>query len=162
MQIQDLARFNSNGKEQLPPLMDSSPYNNNETKTTIGDSSHVTCFNENNNIVDDRFENPMLTSSYSSNPCYGTISPVSWTQNLSHQSTQIRNSSQSSEESMLKMLIENNETKNQKDHHECDYDVDIDISTMMYSNEMFQRSYENEEYSSTSMGHFDNGCLWSF
>ncbi|XP_058773228.1 NAC domain-containing protein 92-like [Vicia villosa] len=162
MQIQDLARFNSNGKEQLPPLMDSSPYNNNETKTTIGDSSHVTCFNDNNNIVDDRFENPMLTSSYSSNPSYDTISPVSWTQNLSHQSTQIGNSSQSSEESMLKMLIENNETKNQKDHHECDYDVDIDISTMMYNNEMFQRSYVNEEYSSASMGHFDNGCLWSF
>lgn len=158
MHIQDLVRFNSKGKEQLPPLMDSPPYNNNETKTTFGDSSHVTCFNDNNNIVDDRFENPMLTSSYSSNPSYDTIS---WTQNLSHQSTQIGNSSQSSEESMLKMLIENNETKNQKDQ-ECNYDVDIDISTMIYNDEMFLSSYVSEEYSSASIGHFDNGCLWNF
>ena len=145
MHIEDLVRFNSIGKELLPPLMDSSPYNS-ETKATIKDSSHVTCFNE-PNLIDDyqstqdndnnivgSFDTPMLTSSYSSNPSYDNISPLSWTPSLSHQSTQVGNSQS----------------------------FDVDISSIMYSNEMFQRSYVNEEYSSALVGHFDTGCIWNF
>jgi hypothetical protein len=183
MHIQDLASFNSIGKEQLPPLMDSPP-NNSETKNTIGDSSHVTCYNDpnligynqrtqkdnDNNIVD---ETPMLASSYSSNPSYdnnNNISPASWTPTtMSHQSKQIGNSHSSDcfmvqEQSMLKMLIDENngtstKTKNQK-AQECDFDVDI--SSMMYNNEMFQRPYVSEEYSSSSIGHYESGYLWNF
>lgn len=171
MHIQDLVRFNSIGKE-LPPLMDSSP-NNSELKSTIGDSSHVTCFNQNliedsqriqNDNIIDSFESPILTSSYSysSNPYDNNISSASWTQNLSHQSTQVVNSKSSDcfmvqEQSMLRMLIENHgtstKTKFEKDQ-ECDFDVDI--SSMIYNNEMFQ---VNQEY---SIGHLDNGFLWNF
>jgi len=140
MHIEDLVRFNSIGKELLPPLMDSSPYNS-ETKATIEDSSHVTCFNEpnlidehrstqdNDNNIAGSFDTPMLTSSYSSNPSYDNISPISWTPSLSHQSTQVGNSQS--------------------------FDVDI-------SYEMFQRSYVNEEFSSDLVGHFDTGCLWNY
>jgi hypothetical protein len=68
------------------------------------------------------------------------------------------------EQSMLKMLIDENngtstKTKNQK-AQECDFDVDI--SSMMYNNEMFQRPYVSEEYSSSSIGHYESGYLWNF
>ncbi|XP_045811376.1 NAC domain-containing protein 92-like [Trifolium pratense] len=175
MHIQDLVSFNSIGKEQLPQLMDSPPYNS-ETKNTIGDSSHVTCLSDpnlidynqrtqdiDNNIV---YETPMLASSYSSNPSYGnSISPTSWAPTLSHKSKQIGNSHSSDcyivqEQSMLN---ENNgtstKTKNKK-AQECDFDVDI--SSMMYNNEIFQRPYVSEEYSSDSIGHFESGYLWNF
>nr|QSD99862.1 NAC family transcription factor [Melilotus albus] len=180
MHIQDLVTFNSIGKELLPPLMDSSPYNSETKTTTIGDSSHVTCFNDpnliddnqrtqdNDNNIVDSFETPMLASSYSSNPSYDNISPASWTPTLSHQSTQVGNSQSSDffmvqEQSMLKMLIENNGTsKRTKNQKAQEYDFDVDISSMMYNNEMFQRSYVSEEYSSASIGHFDTSYLWNF
>ncbi|XP_057447641.1 NAC domain-containing protein 92-like isoform X2 [Lotus japonicus] len=168
----------------LPPLMESSPYNSETTKTAIGESSHhshVTSFSDPNQTdeqrttqddIVDSLETPMITSSYSSNP--SDISPAPWNfinvaPTVPHQSTQIAQVgiSQGSdylmvqEESMLGMLIENQgsstETKYQKAQER---DFDADNSSVMYNNQMFPM---NQEFSSASVGqHVDTGFLWNF
>ncbi|KAJ1377412.1 NAC domain [Sesbania bispinosa] len=178
MHVPELVRFSSLVKE-LPSLMNSSPYNS-ETKTGAGESSHVTCFSDPNQNDDrktqddivDSFETPILASSYSPNPNPSDISPASWTftkaaPTVSHQATQIAQvgNSQCSdyfvvqEQSMMRMLTENHGTstkqKNQKAHEK---DFNADISPVMYNNEMFQRSFGDQEFSSASIGH---GCLWN-
>lgn len=182
MHVQGLVRFSSYGKE-LPPLMDSSSPYNSETKTAVGESSYVTCFSNPNQTEDlrtqddivDSFENPMLASSYSSNP--SNISPASWTftktapTTMCHHSTQIANqvgNSQCSDyfmyqdQSMLKMLIEGHgSSTKQKNQKAQESNFDADISSVMY-NEMFHRSFGNQDRSSASLGHVDTGCLWNF
>lgn len=197
MHVPELVRFNSSFGKELPPLMDDSspPYNNNnnsETKTIVGESSHVTCFSEdqktqqddnNNNIVVDSFETPPILASssyYSSiNPSSDIFSPAPI---VFHQTTtQEFGNSQCSDsfvihdqQSMLRMLIENhgysNSTKPKiQKVQERDFDADMSLSSvMMYNNnEMFQRSFgnnNNQEYSSaSSVGHVDTtSCLWNF
>ena len=180
-------RFNSFGKE-LPPLMDSSPYNS-EPRNAAGESSHVTCISDPNqsedlrthdDIIVDSFETPNLGPSYASNsnPSHD-ISPASWNftksapNNVSHnQSTQIaqqvRNSPcldyfMAQDHAMLRMLIENHgSSTRQKIQKAQERDFDADISSVMCNNEMFQRSFGNQEYSSAYVGHVDSGCLWDF
>ncbi|XP_027359067.1 NAC domain-containing protein 100-like [Abrus precatorius] len=179
MQISGLVRFSSFGKD-MPSLMDSSPYNNYETKTVMEESSHVSSFSDPNqsedqrthNDIDNSFETPKLASSYSSN--HSDISPASGTYTktaptLSHQSTQTAHQDWNSdyfmvqEQSMLRMLIENHgSSTSQKTQKDQDKDFDVDMSYVMYNNEMFQRSFGNQEYSPVSVGHVDTGGLWNF
>ncbi|KAK7271801.1 hypothetical protein RJT34_28005 [Clitoria ternatea] len=180
--IPELVRFTSFAKE-LPSLMDSSPYIS-ETKIVMKESSPLTTLSDPNqsedqrtqdDIVDDSFETSMLASSYSNNP--SDISPASWactkaTPTLSHQSTQISHQVDTSpcsdyfsaqEQSMLRMLIENHgSSTSQKTQKAQDKDFDADMSYVMYNNEMFQRPFVNQEYSSASVGYVDTSCLWSF
>lgn len=176
MHVQGLVRFSSYEKE-LPPLMDSSSPYNSETKTTVGESSYVTCFSNPNQTEDlrtqddivDSFENSMLAPSYSSNPSH--ISPASWSFTKTAPTTQIANQvgnsqcldfSMYQDQSMLRMLIEDHgSSTKQKNQKAQESDFDADISSVMY-NEMFQRSFGNQECSSASLGHVDTGCLWNF
>lgn len=164
--------LNSYGKE-LPPLMDDSPYNS-ETKTTIGETSHVTCFSDPNNLIEeqktqqddiivDSFETQIIgTSSYYSSKNYSDFSPASW--NFSPQVGNLFSSDcfMVQEEPMLKMLIENHESSTKyKNQKAMENDFDVDNSSVIYNNEMFQRSFGNQ-YSSASLGHVDNDLLWNF
>lgn len=168
--------LNSYGKE-LPPLMDDSPYNS-ETKTTIGETSHVTCFSEPNNLIEeqktqeqydeiivDSFETQKIigTSSYYSSKNFSEISPASW-----NFSPQVGNSFSSDcfmvqEQSMLKMLIDNHESSTKyKNQKAMEREFDVDNSSVIYNNEMFPRSFGNNQFSSASLGHVDNDYLWNF
>ncbi|KHN13213.1 NAC domain-containing protein 100-like [Glycine soja] len=182
MPISGLVRF-SNFAKDMPSLMDSSPYNDSESKPVLGESSQPTCFSDPNQSEDQRtqdeniadsYETLMLASSYSSNP--SDISPASWTfsksaPTVSHQSLQVGNSHSSDyfmlhqEQSMLGMLIENHgasagqRTQKAQDNKGSD----ADMSSVMYNNyEMFQRSFGNQEYSSPSVGHVYSSGLWGF
>ncbi|KAG4914610.1 NAC domain-containing protein 100 [Glycine soja] len=185
MPISRLLRFSTFAKD-IPSLMDSSPNNNNnsESKPVLGESSHATCFSDPNQSEDKKTEDEniaesyeiiMLASSYSSNP--SDVSPDSWTfsksaPTVSHQSLQVGNSHCSDyfmlhqEQSMLGMLIENHgsstgqRTQKAQDNNK---DFDADMSSVMYNNnEMFQRSFGNQEYSSPSVGHVYSSGLWGF
>ncbi|TKY50246.1 CCR4-NOT transcription complex subunit 7/8 [Spatholobus suberectus] len=173
-----LVRFSSFGKD-MPSLMDSSPYNS-ESKAVLGESSHVSCFSDPNqsedqrtqdeNIVDS-FETLMLAPSYSSNP--SDISPASWTftkaaPTVSHHTLHVGNSQCSDyymvqEQSLLGILIENHgSSTGQRTQKAQDKDFDADMSSVMYNNEMFQRSFGNQDYSSASVGHMYTSGLWGF
>lgn len=181
MQIPGLVRFSSFRKD-MPPLMDSSPYNS-EGKSVMGDSSHsqaTTCFSDPNqseeqrtqdeNIVDS-FDNTMFASKYSSNNPSDIFSPASWNftkpaPTVSHQSLQFGNSQcpdyyMLQDHSMLEMLIENHGSSIQKAQDKDSFDADM--SSVMYSNEMLQRSFGNQEYPPASVGHvYTSSGLWEF
>ncbi|CAJ1947013.1 unnamed protein product, partial [Sphenostylis stenocarpa] len=178
MQISGLVRFSSFGKD-MPSLMDSSPYNTSEAKPVLGESSHFSDPNQSEdqrshdeNIVDS-LETLMMpsSSSYSSNPF--DVSPASWSFAKSapavpHQSPQAGNSHYSDyfmaqEQSMLGMLIENHGSSTSlRTETAQDKDFDADMSSLIYNNEMLQRSFGNQEYSSPSVGHVYTSDLWGF
>ncbi|KAK7381296.1 hypothetical protein VNO78_33873 [Psophocarpus tetragonolobus] len=178
MHISGLERFSTFGKD-MPSLMGSSPQNNSETKPVMGESSQVTSFSDPNQSEDQRAKDEnivesfqsLLAPSYSSNP--SDISPASWTfpksaPTMSHQSLQIGNSHCSNyfmpqEQSMLGMLIENHGSgASQRTQKAQDKDFDADMSSVMYNNEMFLRSFVNQEYSSPSVGQVYSSGLWGF
>ena len=171
----------------IPPLMDSS-----SSRTTPGELSQVTCFSEPNqaddrnnthdDIVDSR-ETPILNfSSASSIPIPPSdISPASWgfakeaPAVPNHQSTQIAHQIGNSqcqpdysvpqEPSMLRMMTENHGSsarQNQKAESSQGRDFDVDISSLLYNNDMFYRFFGNQEHSSASAGPVDIGNLWNY
>ncbi|KAI4346617.1 hypothetical protein L6164_007499 [Bauhinia variegata] len=155
-----LARLSSFGNESpssssfLPPLMDSSPYNS-ETKTTVGELSHVTCFSdpsptalasEDQKTQDDvadslEKETHILASSGAySNPSDISISPASWsfpklTPQGSYQCSQMEAQIGNSQfpdcflvqdPSMMRMLIENGGS-NTKQNLKTEFSQDTDL-----------------------------------
>ncbi|KAG8659541.1 hypothetical protein MANES_02G047801v8 [Manihot esculenta] len=180
--ITGLVRISSYGNELrpsslLPPLMDSSPYNS-ETRTSGGDTSHVTCFSkpmEHQNAMEDvfdSFDNPpfLLTCTSSSN-----ISPAS----ILSSKTSLPNSSYSPqispsfsslqypdpalmpEQSILKMLLEDHRA-NTKQNSKMELSISPDISSVLINPELMQRSFEHREAPPNSAGPIDLDCLWSY
>ncbi|BAU01275.1 NAC domain-containing protein [Vigna angularis] len=156
MQISGLVRLSSFGKE-MPSLMDSSQYNTSEAKPVLGESSHLSSDrNQSDENIAESLETLMMasSSSYSSNPF--DVSPASWS--VPHQSLQAGNSNYSMDEeqqSMLGMLIENHGSSTTlRTHKALDNDFDADTSSLIYNDEIFHRSFGNQEYSSPS--------LWGF
>nr|ALC79036.1 NAC transcription factors 59 [Manihot esculenta] len=180
--ITGLVRISSYGNELrpsslLPPLMDSSPYNS-ETRTSGGDTSHVTCFSkpmEHQNAMEDvfdSFDNPpfLLTCTSSSN-----ISPAS----ILSSKTSLPNSSYSPqispsfsnlqypdpalmpEQSILKMLLEDHRAKT-KQSSKMELSISPDISSVLINPELMQRSFEHREAPPNSAGPIDLDCLWSY
>ncbi|RDX61899.1 NAC domain-containing protein 100, partial [Mucuna pruriens] len=178
MHISGLVRFSSMGKD-MPSLMDSSGQYNSEAKAVLGESTHFSDPNQSEDLrtqdeknIVDSFETLMLAPSYSPDP--SDISPASWTFTkpapamAHHQSLHLGNPHFSDyfmaqEQSMLGMLIENHGSstipRTQKDQ---DKDFDADMSSVMYNNEMFQRSFGNQEFSPASVGHLYASGLWGF
>ncbi|KAK2351902.1 NAC domain-containing protein [Trifolium repens] len=148
-----LVRFNSsregpsNANESLlPPLMDSSPYNN-ETKTNFGGD----------------FSHHVLNSFSMKND---------ETMNISSSSKQFgaelatQNCFLSQQESMLRMQMENNENigTSSKQIVKQDFSFDGDISSVVYGNNMFQRWYGNQEFAPASSTDQPvvTDCLWNY
>lgn len=177
--ITGLVRISSYGNELrpsslLPPLMDSSPHNS-ETRTSGGDTSHVTCFSkpmEHQNAMEDvfdSFDNPpfLLTCTSSSN-----ISPAP----ILSSKTSLPNSSYSSqispsfsnlqypdpalmpEQSILKMLLEDHRS-NTKQNSKMELSITPDV---VINPELMQRSFEHREAPPNSAGPIDLDCLWSY
>lgn len=189
--ISGLVRMDPYGDElrsssQLPPLTDSSPFSS-ETRT-VGDSSHVTCFS---NQMEDRkpqedmidsFNNPLLAaSSSSSNP--SDISPASLLfskfpfpnsfhtpQNpLNLGNCQFPDSFLIPDQSILRILLEN-QGSDMKPSSKTEFsqetglstDINTDISSVVSTHEMVQRSFEDQNDPSTSAGPVDIDCLWNY
>lgn len=189
--ISGLVRMDPYGDElrsssQLPPLTDSSPFSS-ETRT-VGDSSHVTCFS---NQMEDRkpqedmidsFNNPLLAaSSSSSNP--SDISPASLLfskfpfPNSFHTpqnppnlgNCQFPDSFLIPDQSILRILLEN-QGSDMKPSSKTEFsqetglstDINTDISSVVSTHEMVQRSFEDQNDPSTSAGPVDIDCLWNY
>ncbi|RVW30491.1 NAC domain-containing protein 100 [Vitis vinifera] len=189
--ISGLVRMGPYGDElrsssQLPPLTDSSPFSS-ETRT-VGDSSHVTCFS---NQMEDRkpqedmidsFNNPLLAaSSSSSNP--SDISPASLLfskfpfPNSFHTpqnppnlgNCQFPDSFLIPDQSILRILLEN-QGSDMKPSSKTEFsqetglstDINTDISSVVSTHEMVQRSFEDQNDPSTSAGPVDIDCLWNY
>lgn len=163
---------------QLPPLMDSSPYNNHETRaTSINETSHVSCFSNpmegqrtrGDEIAADSFNNSLLASSSSSNPQSDIISPASFLMSKSPVSNSFYSNQNYAnygniqypdssilmqDQSVLKILLENNE-QNSKPNSTADFSQDSVLSNQ----EIIQRSFEE---SSGCGGPVSLDCLWNY
>ncbi|XP_021905425.1 NAC domain-containing protein 100-like [Carica papaya] len=154
----------------LPPLMDSSPYNSDTRTTTVGESSHVTCFSdamETQRKVQedtiDTFNTSFLPSSSSSNPNSATLPASLLISKTLHPNsfycnqilqTHYPDSVMNQEQSILKMLIENqgvNSRRNPKS--------ELSQDSMVSSHELIQSSLEDP---STPAGPVDLYCLWNY
>ncbi|GLU01886.1 hypothetical protein SLE2022_191670 [Rubroshorea leprosula] len=173
--ISGLVRLSPYGNEfrpsVLPPLMDSSP-NNNETRIAGRNTSHVTCFSnplEDHKAQDvmSNFNTSLLPSSSSSNP--SDISPVSVLlsaslQNfsLAHQiipsieNLQYSESFLMQDQSILKMLLEN-EGENMRRNAKAEFSQDSGVSNP----ELIQRPFDDQDLSG-SAGPVNLDCLWSY
>ncbi|XP_060672583.1 NAC domain-containing protein 100 [Ziziphus jujuba] len=202
--ISGLMRLSSYGSEYrpslLPPLMDSPPYNNENTGTsTVGKTSHVTCFSDpmedqkihpkeifdSFNIISNN-NNPLLASSSSSSNPSDIISPASF-QFASKNSVPIPNplsytnqiatsfgnlqypeSFLMQDQSILKMLLENH-APNMKRNSRTEFSQGTgglsttDMSSALSNHhDMVQRSFEDQDDPSSSVGPVDLDCLWNY
>lgn len=175
----------------LPPLMDSHspPYNNDTrttTPTTVGKTySHVPCFSnpmEDQKIQQDMIDsfnnnhNPLLPSS-SSNP--SDISPASF----QFSKTSLPNSLYSNQtmpnfgnlqypdsflmpdQSILRMFMGNhapNVKRSSRTEFSQDTGLSTDMSSAMSNHDMVQRSFEDQDDPSSSVGPVDLDCLWNY
>lgn len=154
----------------LPPLMDSSPYNSDTRTTTVGESSHVTCFSDGMETqrkvqedTIDTFNTSFLPSSSSSNPNSATLPASLLISKTLHPNsfycnqilqTHYPDSVMNQEQSILKMLIENqgvNSRRNPKS--------ELSQDSMVSSHELIQSSLEDP---STPAGPVDLYCLWNY
>ncbi|XP_020219833.1 NAC domain-containing protein 100 [Cajanus cajan] len=167
----------SSHASQLPPLMDSSPYNS-ETRATAGELSQLTCFSDQNTHDDivESMETPMLDFSPSSRPDGDVSASAKATLSVSNQSTQIAHQIGNSqcldycyvpqEQSMLRMLMENRGSSAmqfQKTEFSEGRDFDADTSFVIYNNnDMIHNMFGNQDHSSASIGPVDTNCLWNY
>ncbi|KHN13600.1 NAC domain-containing protein 100 [Glycine soja] len=192
MHVPKCGRFNnpfgeepSSGASLLPPLMDSSPYNSETRTTTAGELSQLTCFSDPNQTEDqnnthddivDSMETPILNFSPFSRPDDASTLAKATLSSASNQSAQIAHQIGESqfpdycyapqEPSMLRMLMENHEPcakQTQKEEFPEGRDFDGDISSMIYSSDMINRMFGNQEHSSSaSAGPVDTDFLWNY
>ncbi|XP_031254215.1 NAC domain-containing protein 79 [Pistacia vera] len=151
----------------LPPLMDSSPYNNSESRTTnVNETSHVTCFSEpmedqktqEEEDMMDPYNTSLLAFSSSSNP-QSDISPVSNSffmptlPNLHYPDSFFMQ-----DQSILKMLLENHGPNMKKTFSKAEFSQDSVVSNQ----EAVQKSFEDHHHPSSSGGPVDLDCLWNY
>ncbi|KAH9740169.1 hypothetical protein WN944_005552 [Citrus x changshan-huyou] len=167
---------NGIGSSALPPLMDSSPYNS-ETRTTINETFHVTCFSDaledqkaQEDMIDS-FNNSLLASSSSSNP-HSEISPASIFLSKSSFSNslyadqilprianmQYPDSFLMQDQSILKMLLENH-GPNMKKNSKAEFSQD---DSVVSNHEFIQGSFDDQEDPSSSAGPVALDCLWNY
>lgn len=167
---------NGIGSSALPPLMDSSPYNS-ETRTTINETSHVTCFSDaledqkaQEDMIDS-FNNSLLASSSSSNP-HSEISPASIFLSKSSFSNslyadqilprianmQYPDSFLMQDQSILKMLLENHGPSTKK-NSKAEFSQD---ESVVSNHEFIQGSFDDHEDPSSSAGPVALDCLWNY
>ncbi|KAJ8750183.1 hypothetical protein K2173_014098 [Erythroxylum novogranatense] len=175
-----LGRLSSYGSERrptlLPPLMDDSPHNS-ETRTNPGDTSHVTCFSnptedqKRQEDMVDSFKTSILATSSSSNissaPLLLSKDPLATSFYSSQISPSIVNLQYPDSvflphQSILRLLLENNGA-NMNRNSKAELSQDTGLSTDMCSgHDMFQRSFEHQEYPSSYGGPVDLDCLWNY
>lgn len=138
----------------LPSLMDSSTYNS-ETRTTAGSgefSSQVTCFSDPNQTENQKTQDYIVDSKealdFSSSSRPFDVSPFA---------------------KATPPLMENHiGGSSAKPNHNAEFSLgkdfdDADISSVIYHNDMFQKWFGNQEYSSASAGPVvDTDYLWNF
>ncbi|BFG26654.1 hypothetical protein CerSpe_129280 [Prunus speciosa] len=178
--ISGLVRLGSFGNELrpslLPPLMDSSPYNS-DTRTTVCETSHVSCFSDpmedqrtQEDIIDsfqhnnhhnssNSNHNPLLASSSRSNPS-AHLNPFYSNQItpnigfLQHQDSVLMQ-----DQSFLRMLLENqapNLRRSAKTELSQDTGLSMDVCSVVSNREMVQ---DDPSYSSAPI-EFDS--LWNY
>ncbi|KAJ4835395.1 hypothetical protein Tsubulata_010559 [Turnera subulata] len=175
-----------NGLRQsiLPPLMDSSPHNS-DTRTNVGDTSHVTCFS--NEVEDqkpqedmgttvDSFNNHSLLAAASSPS--SSLSPASvlfsktnhfYSSHISPSmpNLQYPDSVLMPEQSVLRMLLENHGPSlkfNPKVELSQDTTTTItNMSSVLTSHPMVQKPFfGDQEDPLNSVGPIDLDCLWNY
>uniref|UniRef100_A0A5B6ZRH8 NAC domain-containing protein n=1 Tax=Davidia involucrata TaxID=16924 RepID=A0A5B6ZRH8_DAVIN len=159
--VSGLVRMTSYADESrpsnLPPLMDCSAYDHDQTRSTTGDTSHVTCFSnpmedkEPHKDMVDTFNSTTLLASSSSSKS-SDLSPASLhfpkvsvpnsffsTQNMPNiENMQFQDSFLTQDQSILSIFLQNKRN---------------------LSTEMGQMSYEDPI---TSAGPVDLDCLWNY
>lgn len=169
----------------LPPLMDSTPYNNYDTAraTTQGDNtSHVTCFSNpmethkfqedttilasSTNLPTDTSSASMLFSKFSlQNSLYASqIMPN--IENLHHPDSVFLQD----QSSILRFLLENqgfnmNMDMNRNTKTEFSQETGMsttDISSVLSNHEMGQRSFDDHDDPCSSAAPVDIDCLWNY
>lgn len=178
--------FNSSGNESsspsavvLPPLTDSPPPYNSETRTTAAELSQVTNSEPNQTVEQNThggivhsLETPGLDFSSSASPFdaypFGkaSISPIN--PPIAHQigDSQYPDYGYMPQEQSMRMQMGNHEASAEEIEkaelsEEREFEVDIS-SLLCNSSDMIQRMFENEEHSSTSAGHVDTDCMWNY
>lgn len=180
--ISGLVRMSSYGHElgssQLPPLMDSSPYNDNTGANIIGDTSHVTCFSNPMESLIDSFNTPLLTSSSAStNPSDTShasylFSKISLPDSI-YTSQIVPNivnleypdSALIQDQSILRFLHEN-QGLNMKPNPKLEFSQETGLSTDMTSvvsnHYAGLRSFDDHEAPCTSAGPVNIDCFWNY
>ncbi|KAJ9147594.1 hypothetical protein P3X46_029738 [Hevea brasiliensis] len=178
--IAGLVRMSSYGNELrpsslLPPLMDSSPHNS-ETWTSEDNTSHVTCFSkpmEDQKAKEDMFDSFdntsfLLASTSSSSPSSVLFSKASLPNSYyssqispSFANLQYPNSALMPEQSILKMMLEN-QGPNMKQDSKMELSFSPDISSVVINPELVHRSFEDQKAPSSSAGPVGLDCLWSY
>ena len=168
--IPGMVKLISSSSSMLPPLMDPSPYES-EAKAA-GESSHVTCFSDQRTQDDnvDSLETPsILAASSATSSKASDISPASWNSfpNLETGNSQFPGDFLMQDQSTLRLLVESNESNINQNlgsdfSQESGFHSDTNISSVIYNNEMVQKSIGNYGFSSASAGPVDFGCLWNY
>lgn len=139
--------------QNLPQLLDIS-----RTET-----SHVPCFSE--ELEEKKFESQMLSPLSNSPNIQFSTSFIS-----SQMPFQYPESFFMQDSSLLKFLVENNETEDEtrrKQSYKTEFSQDTggistDISSVVSNHDMGQSTYEDQEYPITSAGPVDLDCLWNY
>ncbi|XP_021770843.1 NAC domain-containing protein 92-like [Chenopodium quinoa] len=143
----------------LPPLMDSSPYNNGETKAVDANPSHVTCFSHPSMVENQQFkltkQEETTTNMFNNIPCsplFRTYSRTSLTNMLSEPEMpdfQFVDSLFNQDQPMMKLLLEGKESNPTKEEL-----PGIDMSSSGISN--------HDIVNNNQIGPFDHDCLWDY
>ncbi|XP_050226463.1 NAC domain-containing protein 100 [Mercurialis annua] len=177
--ISGLARSTSS----LPPLMDSSSPNSNETRIYEGrNMSHVTCFSESMEDIkpQESITNTNNFTNFNNSIFFAPSSNISPVSALFSKSS-VPNSLFASQiqptfaniqyqdsvlipeqQSILRMLFEN-QSRNTKQNSKTETGFDSDNMTAVVINpEIVHRSFNDQEAPSSSAGPIDLDCLWSY
>lgn len=136
----------------LPPLMDSSPYNNNfETKAVTANPGHVTCFSNTTSVMEeaDHLKAPTKeeeicmfgTSNNSTDNTLAALSNMLSEPDMS--SYQFMDSIFAQDQSMLKLLLEGK-------------------GSNQYKAELPTVDLSNHDIVNNLTGPFDHDCLWNY
>lgn len=133
----------------LPPLME---------------TSHVTCFSDPKEDqkakvdIIDRFNTHLAAASSSSHPAYNSSA-------LNMGNFQYSDSALMHDQSILRILLENHASNMERNTKAAEFSPDTgfstDISSVVSNHDMGQRSFEDQEPSS-SAGPVDIDCLWNY
>ncbi|XVF50097.1 hypothetical protein PTKIN_Ptkin04bG0067300 [Pterospermum kingtungense] len=171
--ISGLVRAGSFGNELgpvgLPPLMESSPYNNGKSKPAA-ESAYVPCFS-NYNPIDaqrnqedtiDNFNNPLFPRIPVSNSFYSAQS-VPFASNF-----QFPGSVLMQDQSILRALMENNDFKTEREMVSVSQetglttDINTEISSVVSNLERVKKPFDGHETPSASAGPVDLDCFWHY
>ncbi|CAH8387502.1 unnamed protein product [Eruca vesicaria subsp. sativa] len=140
--ISTLIQIGSYGGSSLPPLTDSSPYNNDKTKT---EQSYVPCFSNQNET------RGTLLNYFSNNPVLSSI-PLYQTQSL-HVSDPVL----TQEQPVSQAMFENNRRQSFKT-----LSISQETGVSNTDNEFGRKGFDHQEVPSSSTGPVDLEPFWSY